>query len=162
MACIAIPRNLIPLILVAFLSSCTDQPAPSNPATPPTDSPPPSPVEALKRRALDPADTLARIEAGLDVLRREYARSIGVLPDLKGVEVRVSEDCLLTIREEKTDGVWERRIDLKSLDTSNSGFRLLPDQQPGEFPGVAIRTLGREPLVETLRDGKPQAAQSEL
>lgn len=96
------------------------------------------------------------------MLRREYARAIGILPGLKGVEVLVDQACLLTIREEKTDGVWERRVHLKSLDTSNNGFRLLPDQNPGEFPGVAIRTLGDRALVEILHDGQPQPPESQL
>ncbi|HHJ50488.1 MAG TPA: hypothetical protein ENJ88_06230 [Phaeodactylibacter sp.] len=117
-------------------------------------------LQSLREQAVAEDDKPGRIEQALKPIREEYAKSEKVLASLKDVKVEMGEDCILHIYNHAR-GREEVRVDALKLDVEG-GFSLIPDLNPGDLPGLRIRTIGGESAVEFYRDGKLTGTQDAL
>ena len=117
-------------------------------------------MQDLREQAVGEDDKLGRIEQALKPLREEYAKSEKVLSSLKDVKVEMGEDCVLHIYNHAR-GEEEVRVNVLKLDV-DGGFSLIADMNPGDLPGLRIRTIGGESAVEFYRDGQLTGSQEAL
>ncbi len=155
----SIINKFVPILLLLIIACNGDTPeAPQAPETPP----PPKPYENLRSIAIPEEDIMSRIELGLNTLQYEYDQSAPSMPDLGKMTVLVDEACNLTIRNEKNGDVYETKVNMHDLNIEQGGMRLIPDQQPGEFPGLRIKTINDIPVVSILKNGKEITYDNEL
>jgi hypothetical protein len=137
-----------------------------NPETPATDEQPEPEtmtgkelLDKLKAEALDPNDLAGRLNKSIVPLQEEYDKSEPLMAEFADVKVSVDGGCTLTI-ENRADGIQQTKVDLSKLDVN--GLSLIPDLQAGEFPGIRIKVLNDEPLVEIYQEGKLVTRNNEL
>ncbi len=145
---------------MAALSACTSDSASqsADEATPPSSSEAsssPDPLTTLKQQAVPEEDIPARVAGRIAIVAEEiYRDAANGSPLWKNPQVTV-EDCVLTITNE-ADGQPSRFVvPLDKLDVRN-GFRLIPDREDNPYPGIAIRTVDEEPVIEVTWHGKTQ------
>lgn len=151
------------LIILSFcvLFACNEKTGSGeNKATPPPAQQ--SPYENLRSQAIPEEDIMSRIELGLNTLQVEYDNSVASMPDLGKVTVEVDESCNLNIKNEKDGVVYETKVNMKDLNTEQGGMRLIPDDEPGEFPGLRVKVINDEAKVSVLKDGVEMTKNNEL
>ncbi|MDF1867543.1 MAG: hypothetical protein P1U70_22185 [Saprospiraceae bacterium] len=121
-----------------------------------------TPLDELKQRAIPEEDIMGRILQGLEAIQLEYDRSSTIMADLGKITVDADFDCILTIKNEKEGSIYETKVDMNDLDTQQGGFRLIPDQAPGDFPGLRISTKNDAATVRILKDGQEMTRDNQL
>ena len=113
----------------------------------------------MSENALEEGDKAGRVLASIKPIQEEFTRSEADMPELSGVEVSIDGDCNLRITNHAS-GEIETRVNLNQLDSN--GFSLIPDNAPGEFPGVRVASIGQEAIVEVYRNGELITRDNEL
>ncbi|MCB0704658.1 MAG: hypothetical protein KDC34_05085 [Saprospiraceae bacterium] len=116
-------------------------------------------LNELREAALDEGDTVGRIMSSIKPIQEEFARSEPQMPELVDVEVSIDGNCNLKIVNHATGNI-ETRVNLKQLDSN--GFSLIPDNDPGEFPGLQVSTIDQASVVEIYRNGELITRNNEL
>ncbi|RMG85023.1 MAG: hypothetical protein D6714_06790 [Bacteroidetes bacterium] len=162
-------KPILPIILICIttLAACTggtEKPATNAaPATAPASTETPkTPLDELRERAIPEEDIMSRIEQGLAVIQGEFDRSAPKMPDLGKVTIDHDLDCNLIIRNEKDGNVYETRVNMNDLETGQGGFRLDPDFEPDDFPGLIVSTKNDAPKVHLFKNGKETTTDNEL
>lgn len=128
-----------------------------------------TPTKPVKNRdsrvpmnAVDEDDIMGRMAFGIKTLQEEFDRSSANMRSLGKVTVSVDERANFVIKNEVNGEVKETRVNLRDLDTNQGAFRLIPDTQEGEAPGLLIQTIQNKQKVEHLVDGKVRQRNSEI
>ncbi len=123
--------------------------------TPPTRVEQQDPLTTLKQQAVPEEDIPARVAGRIAIVAEEiYRDAANGSPLWKNPQVTV-EDCVLTITNEAEGQPSRIVVPLAQLDV-REGFRLIPDREDNPYPGIAIRTVDEEPVVEVTWGGKVQ------
>lgn len=157
-------KTIFFLSLFALLHACTNEPADqqATDAEPAAQTPPPNNFEELKARAIDESDHLGRVRATLAKVQKEYDQTKGQLPGRGNVTTSIDDQFTLSIRNELGGDVLETKVGLKNLNPENGGMMLLPDNQPGERPGLRILVLEGKPGVSFFKNGKLEKEERHL
>jgi len=116
----------------------------------------------IPKSAVDETDIMGRMAFGIKTLQEEYDRSSANMRSIGKVTVSVDERANFVIRNEVNGEVKETKVNLRDLDTGQGAFRLLPNEEEGDAPGLLIQTVGNKQKVEHLVDGKVRQRNSEL
>ncbi len=150
------------ILIVAALVGCTNdgpdagaQEAATPAAQVEQQTQPADPLTALKQQALPEEDIPARVAGRIAIVADEiYRDAANGSPLWKNPQVTV-EDCVLTITNEAEGQPSRIVVPLAKLNVRD-GFRLIPDREDNPYPGIAIQTVGEEPVVEVTWGGKVQ------
>ena len=121
-----------------------------------------SQIEEMRTQVLAEDDYIGRMEKGLSTLRQYYQLSEEAMPDLGKITIDLTEKLDLTIINELNGDVIETKVNLLNLNTADGGFRLIPDKNLGDFPGLRVKTINDEPLVLVYKNGKLVNKNNEL
>ena len=116
-------------------------------------------MQQLRDQAIDENDLLGRLESSVQPIQEEFNVSDAAMEEIKDVTVRVDDACNLVITN-FANGKVETKVSLHHLDRNN--LKLIPDNNPGEFPGIRVFTKGEQELVETWTDGQLTSKSNEL
>lgn len=111
-------------------------------------------IEKIKAGALDESDYLGRVRNSFVPVQEELTNAEGKIPSIGKVSLFVDDHYMLLIKNEKGRDVFETKVDLRNLNPNDGGMMLVPDQHPGEFPGIKIFALDGKPGVQYLKNGK--------
>ncbi|MBI1225524.1 MAG: hypothetical protein GC192_09845 [Bacteroidetes bacterium] len=111
-------------------------------------------TDILTAAALEETDYLQRIKQSFVPLEQEYQKANGVVPGVGEVHVFVDKNYVLLIENTYKGSVYQSKVNLKNLNNAQGGMSLMPDNAPGEFPGLKIYVKDGKPGVEMLKDGK--------
>jgi hypothetical protein len=120
------------------------------------------PMEQLRSEALDELDYIGRVRHSLLTLQDEYTKAEGKIPSLGKVTVSVDSNFVLLIKNQKGSDLYETKADLRNLNPEDGGMELIPDKQPGEFPGIRLLVLSGKPGVQFLKNGKLEKEDNKL
>ena len=119
-------------------------------------------LEYLKKNAIAEDDHFARVEYSLTKLQQEYRKAEGKIPGLGKMTVFLDKHFTLILKNEIDGDVIEQKVSLKHLDPNNGGMTLVPDLEPGQFPGVTLHVLSGREGVEIRKNGELQSVEREL
>jgi hypothetical protein len=149
------------LLSALFLAACgNDQPATEAATSTPSGqlatskSTSTNSLEELKANALQEDDVYGRISHSLGTLQQEYAATVNQAPNVGETSVFLDEKLNVVIKNERGGDVYETVFNLKDLNPENGGLSLIPDKQPGEFPGLRIQAIEGRPGVKKLKNSK--------
>lgn len=112
------------------------------------------PMAEIRSKAIPEDDIFGRIQNSLIPLQEAYRNAEGKVPGIGKVTLYVDEHMNFLMKNVVGNDVFEIRFNLKDLQGSGEGMRLVPDTAPGEFPGLRIFTEGNKPLVKTYKNGE--------
>ncbi len=112
------------------------------------------PMAAIRANAIPEEDIYGRVSRSLIPLQEEYSKANGKIPGIGKVTIFVDEHLTLLIKNEVGSDVFETKVNLKKLQATGEGMRLVPDLSPGEFPGLRIFTVNNEPQVKIFKNGE--------
>ena len=107
----------------------------------------------LKKNALAEDDYFGRVESSLVTLQDEFRKAEGQVPGLGKMTVFVDKNFILLLKNEIDGDVIETKVSLKHLNPNNGGMSLVPDLNPGEYPGVKLHVLSGREGVEVRKNG---------
>lgn len=116
----------------------------------------------IPKKAVDETDLMGRMAFGIKTIQEEYDRSSANMRSIGKVTVSVDERANFVIRNEVNGEVKETKVNLRDLDTNQGAFRLIPDAEEGDAPGLLIQTIQNKQKVEHSVDGKVRQRNSEL
>lgn len=116
----------------------------------------------LEAQSFEEDDIEGRIKNSISKAQAEFTKSEveEKMPGLKNVKLVVDADCNLTITNEDGEGSMTK-LNLADLD-AKTGFSLIADMAPGEFPGLRIKTIDEKAAVEIYQGGKLVNKDNEL
>jgi len=151
-------KKLMFSLAVAMFFACNSDPKDGNFQQVETNSPEipenASPSERLKAVALEESNYLERIRQSFVPLQEEYRKANGKVPEVGEVTIFVDENFTLLIENKFKGSAYQTRVNLKNLNNAQGGMMLVPDKEPGEFPGLKIFVKDGKPGVEIIKDGK--------
>ena len=147
------------LMIFACGNETATQPAET--VTTPTEEPNKSTV-VPPAKPVDENDIMGRMAFGIKTLQEQYDRSSADMRSLGKVTVSVDERGNFSIKNEVDGVVKETKVNLRDLDTGPAAFRLIPDTEEGEYPGLLIQTIRNAQKVEHLENGNVRQRTSEL
>lgn len=130
------------LLFVVF--SCTPDKKKSTTTTAETEVKKEDPLDKLREAAEKNRDPLNLLEGGFSKVRVGLEESIGVVPGLNSVDLRIDVDCNVVY----TTNSITQRFNLRDFVTDNTGFRLIPDEDDVKYPGFAVRCIDDAPLIK--------------
>lgn len=146
------------LAVTALLFACGNEPKDGDFQQVGADSPEipanASPTEQLQAVALEETDYLKRIQQSFVPLQQEYQKANGVVPNIGEVGIYVDKNYTLMIENKFKGSTYQTKVNLKNLNNAQGGMMLIPDNAPGEFPGLKIFVKDGMPGVEIIKDGK--------
>ena len=145
---------LFPILLSLAFAACQSDTHsdPSNMrAVPGEPAEKPTSFEDMKASALSEDDVFGRAENSLIALQTELTKAEGKVPGLGKVTVFLDENLNMLLKNETSKETLETVVNLRHLNPD--GLRLIPDNAPGEYPGLAIAVLDGMPGV-TIRKGR--------
>lgn len=149
---------LLAFVTVSLLAACGSDSHPEGtmkevPAAQ-TTTPQADPMAEIRSKAIPEDDIFARVQNSLIPLQEAYRSAEGKVPGIGKVTLYVDEHMNFLMKNVVGNDVFEVRLNLKDLQGSGEGMRLVPDMGPGEFPGLRIFTQGNKPLVKTYKNGE--------
>ncbi len=111
-------------------------------------------AEQLAAAALEEGDLLGRVRQSFIPLQEEYRKANGKVTGVGEVTVSVDENYNLLIENKVNGSIEQTKVNLKSLNNAQGGMMLIPDNAPGEFPGLQVFVKDGQPGVQILKDGK--------
>ncbi len=151
-------KKLMFSLAVAMFFACNSDPKDSSFQQVETNSPEipenASPTERLKAVALEESNYLERIRQSFVPLQEEYRKANGKVPEVGEVTIFVDENFTLLIENKFKGSTYQTKVNLKNLNNAQGGMMLVPDKEPGEFPGLKIFVKDGKPGVVITKDGK--------
>lgn len=111
-----------------------------------------TPAEQLQAVALEESDYLERIKQSFLPLQQEYRKATGKVPGIGDVNIFVDEKFTLLIENKYKGSSYQTKVNLKNLNNEQGGMSLVPDNKPGEFPGLKVFVKDGKPGVEIWKD----------
>jgi len=111
-------------------------------------------AEQMAAAALEEGDLLGRIRQSFIPLQEEYRKANGKVTGVGEVSISVDENFNLLIENRVNGSVEHTKVNLKNLNNAQGGMMLIPDNAPGEFPGLKVFVKDGQPGVQILKDGK--------
>ncbi len=111
-----------------------------------------SPTEQLQAIALEEGDYLQRIKQSFLPLQEEYRKANGKVPGIGEVNIFVDKNYTLLIENKYKGSIYKTMVNLKNLNNAQGGMSLVPDNAPGEFPGLKVFVKDGKPGVEVWKD----------
>ncbi len=147
------------LLFTLFLASCENDKATSDTASTSgqlatSKSTSTSTLEELKANALQEDDVYGRISHSLGTLQKEFEATVNQAPNVGETGVFLDEKLNVVIKNERGGDVYETIFNMKDLNPENGGLSLIPDKEPGEFPGLRIQVLEGRPGVKKLKNSE--------
>ncbi len=137
-----------------LLQACGNEPA--NTAETAAETQTQSGLEGLKANAVDEGNHLARVQATVKKVQKEYDDTRGQMPGRGRVTVSIDDNYNLIIQNDVEGDVLKTQVNLKNLNPDNGGMMLLPDNKPGDFPGIRLLVMEGKPGVSFLKNGELQ------
>lgn len=119
-------------------------------------------AEQLTAAALEETNYVERVRQSFVPLQEEIRKAKGKVPGIGDVTVLVDEQFNLLIENRYEGSVVQTKVNLKHLNNSQGGMMLIPDKNPGEFPGLRILVKDGQPGVQILKDGKLEKEEKQL
>ena len=107
----------------------------------------------MEKPMLEEGDYFGMAKSALMTLQQEYNKCEGKA-GLGKVTVFLDQNFNLLIKNEVGGDVIETKVNLKDLNPENGGFKLLPDDAPGQFPGIQLIALNGDKDIEISKNGK--------
>ncbi len=146
------------LTLASLLFACGNDPKDSNfqqvEANMPVLPTGASPTEQLSAMAIEESNYLERVRQSFVPLQEEYRKAKGKVPGIGEVTIFVDDNFTLLIENKFEGSTYQTKVNLKNLNNAQGGMRLVPDNNPGDFPGLRIFVKDKNPGVEIIKDGK--------
>ncbi len=108
-------------------------------------------------QAMDETDYLGRSRRSLEKIQRLYDEAAGKMPGLGKVSTRIDDDFTFSLTNQLPDGTIRTVVNLKDINPADGSIFLLPDNEPGTFPGIRLSVLEGRPGVSTYKDGQLSA-----
>ncbi|MEY3050737.1 MAG: hypothetical protein RLY31_522 [Bacteroidota bacterium] len=146
--------------LVLIMAACQQDGSPAADATAtglPEASPTLSGSQLAASQAMEETDYIGRSRRSLEKIQRLYDQAAGKMPGLGKVSTRIDDDFTLTIQNELPDGTVRTVVNLKHINPSDGSIMLIPDTQPGEFPGIRLQVLEGRPGVSIYQNDQLSA-----
>lgn len=121
-----------------------------------------SPTEQMRAVAIEESNYLERIRQSFVPLQEEYQKASGKVQGIGVVNIFVDEKYTLLMENTFKGHVYQTKVNLKDLNNQQGGMMLIPDQSPGEFPGLRIFVKEGRPGVEKIKDGKLEKEERQL
>lgn len=121
-----------------------------------------TPAEQLQAAALEESDYLERVKQSFVPLQQEYRKATGKVPGIGEVNIFVDEKYTLVIDNKYKGSDYQTKVNLKNLNNAQGGMSLIPDNNPGEFPGLKIFVKDGKPGVEIWKDNALQREERQL
>lgn len=115
-----------------------------------------TPAEQLQASALEESDYLERIKQSFIPLQQEYRKATGKVPGIGDVNIFVDQNYTLIIDNKFKGSDYQTKVNLKNLNNAQGGMSLIPDNAPGEFPGLKVFVKDGKPGVEIWKDNALQ------
>ncbi|MBK9014852.1 MAG: hypothetical protein IPM82_12665 [Saprospiraceae bacterium] len=151
-------KKLMFSLAVAMFFACNSDPKDSNFQQVEANSPDvpanASPSEQLKAVALEESNYLERVRQSFVPLQEEYRKANGKVPGIGEVNIFVDENYTLLIENKFKGSTYQTKVNLKNLNNAQGGMMLIPDKEPGEFPGLKVFVKDGKTGVEIIKDGK--------
>lgn len=119
-------------------------------------------MAALKANALDVNDKFGRVSQSMAQIQKQFDASNLLKPEEGKMVISVDENFNMTIRNTKGGEIQETKVNLKNIDHSDGGIRLIPDKELDEWPGFAIAVVDGKKGVEISKNGKKTGEEKEL
>ena len=116
----------------------------------------------LQANALDVNDTFGRVNQSLGQVQKLFNQSNQLKPNDGKQSIFVDENFIILVRKEKDGKVVDLKVNLKNIDHTNGGIRLIPDKELDDWPGFSIDVVAGKKGVEILEDGKKTGEEKEL
>ena len=154
------------LVIPSLFFACSNEPKDANfqavDANIPAAATGASATEQLTAMAIEESNYIERVRQSFVPLQEEYRKAKGKVPGVGDVTIFVDDNFTLLI-ENKLDGsTYQTKVNLKNLDNEQGGMRLVPDNNPNEFPGLKVFVKDGKPGVEIIKDGKVEKEVQEL
>lgn len=151
-------KILFPVAFAALFFTCKNDPKPDNfqavDANQPMVPENATPSEKLKATAIDESNYMERVRSSFIPLQEEYRKANGKVPGIGEVNVFVDDNFVLLIENTHGGHTYQTKVNLKNLNGEQGGLMLIPDRNPGEFPGLKILVLDGRNGVEIIKDDK--------
>ncbi|MCF8244463.1 MAG: hypothetical protein K9J37_07090 [Saprospiraceae bacterium] len=113
-----------------------------------------SPADQLRAVAMEETNYLQRVRQSFVPLQEEYRNANGKVPGIGEVNIFVDDNYTLLIENKFKGSTYQTKVNLKNLNNAQGGMALVPDNAPGEFPGLKVYVKDGKPGVELSKDGK--------
>ncbi len=112
-----------------------------------------SPTDQIMAAALEETDYLQRVRQSFVPLQEEYRKANGKVPGIGEVTIFVDDNYTLLVENKFKGSTYQTKVNLKNLNNAQGGMALVPDNAPGEFPGLKVYVKDGKPGVELSKDG---------
>lgn len=158
-------KILFSILISAFFSACQSDSKPTEnnpePAAAEKQDQASKTIEDLRASALSEEDVFGRVEQSLVALQNEYRNAEGKVPGVGKVTVFLDEHLTLLLKNELPNETIETKVNLRHLNPNN-GMTLVPDLEPGQFPGLKIAVLDGMPGVTVTKNGELESEERAL
>lgn len=111
-------------------------------------------AEHVTAAALEETNYVERVRQSFVPLQEELRKAKGKVPGIGDATVLVDEHFNLLIENKNEGSIIQTKVNLKNLNNEQGGMMLIPDKQPGEFPGLRVFVKEGKPGVQIIQDGK--------
>lgn len=119
-------------------------------------------TEGQATAPLEETNYVERVRQSFVPLQEEIRNAKGKVPGIGEVTVLVDENFNLLMENHNDGSLTQTKVNLKNLNNAQGGMMLIPDKNPGEFPGLRVFVKEGKPGVQIIKDGKVEKEERQL